>query len=385
MQAIPPCTLSVDLVHDPRNIEFEKIFAICPDVFDDNGVKKLSHTLFPKKNYIAHHRALKKYIDYGMIVTNVNKVIFFDEEAWIRGYIEYCVENRRIAKKDGIESLVQFWKDMMNSVYGKTMEDVRNRVDFRLVNDRDTLSKLIKCPSYQDEIIYVNNSSDDFLVGVNMLRPKILLNKPIYTGQCILDNSKILMYKFIYDYCMKVWPGGKFKVCQTDTDSIIAEITTDDIIFDIKDDIHEWFDTSSLLRTEFDGTIVPKVNRTELGKLKDELGGQFMTEFVGVGPKNYSYSYMKLDGTESNTSVCKGIPKCSHPEFHVYKKLIIHGKDDETVNRECARITSKSHSVKTGVTEKIALKKELRKRVRCENDEFETVPYDYYELIKEND
>ena len=100
----------------------------------------------------------------------------------------------------------------------------------------------------------MNNSETDFLIGVQMTKPKATLNKPIYTGQCILDDSKILMYEFIYDYCMKKWPDGRFKVCQTDTDSVIAEIQTKDLPFDIKDDIEKWFDTSNLVRTEFDGT-----------------------------------------------------------------------------------------------------------------------------------
>ena len=133
------------------------------------------------------------------------------------------------------------------------------------------------------------------------------------------------------------------------------------------------------MRTEFDGTVIPKVNRAELRKLKDELGGQFMTEFVGIGPKNYSFKYLKLDGTESDKSVFKGFPKCSHPEFHDYRNLILNGMDDETVFKECTRITSKFHRVQTEVSEKIALKKELRKRVRCEVDEFETLPYGSYE------
>ena len=266
---ILPCTLNVDMKHNPDNFDMERVFAMCPDVFDDNGTKKLSHTLYDKKKYILHHRALKKYIDYGMIMTEVHRAIFYDEKPWMKGYINYCVENRKTAKKNGIESLVQFWKDMMNQPYGKTMDEVRNWIDFRLVNDRKTLSKLIRDPSYKSETEYVNNSKDDFLLGVQMTRPKIKLNKPIYTGQCILDDSKMLMYKFIYEFCMKKWPDGKFKVCQTDTDSVIAEITTDDLILDIKDDIHKWFDTSSLVRTEFDGTVIPKVNSKEPRKLKD--------------------------------------------------------------------------------------------------------------------
>ena len=215
---IQPCTLMVDLMHDPKNIEMEKIFAMCPDFYEG----KLCLTLFEKKKYIIHHRALKQYIDYGMIVTNVHTGISYDEYPWMKGYIEYCVEKRKEAMENKIESLVQFWKDMMNKPYGKTMEEVRNRIDFRLVNNKKELDKLIKDPLFQYETSYANRSETDFLLGVRMKKPKATLNKPIYTGQCILDDSKMLMYNFIYDYCMKKWADGKFKVCQTDTDSVIA-------------------------------------------------------------------------------------------------------------------------------------------------------------------
>ena len=366
---IPPCTLRVDLSHDPKNIEMEKIFAMCPVFFDG----KLCHTLHDKKNYIVHNRALKRYIDYGMIVTRVDTGIFYDEVDWMKDYIEYCVENRKIAKKNKIESLVQFWKDMMNQPYGKTMEDVRNRIDFRLVNSKEKLQKLIKSPAFQDETTFVNDD-EGFILGVHMTREKVTLNKPIFTGQCILDDSKILMYKFIYDYCMKKWPNGKFKVCQTDTDSVIAEIQTDDLMFDIKDDILKKFDTSSLVRTEFDSTKIPKVNNKVLGMMSDELEGQFMIKFVGIGPKNYSYMYLKFDGSEDSSSVCKGVPKCVHPEFDEYEHLMLNMDDGKSIEKTCTRISSKNHCVKTVDVTKIALTKELRKRVRDEIDEFETLP-----------
>ena len=277
----------------------------------------------------------------------------------------------------------QYWR-MMNEPYGKTMEDVRRHIDFRLVNNRKDLRKLVNNPLFQSDTTYVNNGGDDILLGVSLQKKKVLLDKPIYTGQAILDDSKVLMYRFIYDYCLKKWPG-KFKVLQTDTDSVVCEVQTDDLPRDIKDDIHQWFDTSEMKRTEFGDTVFPKVNGKVLGMLKDEFHGQFATEFVGEGPKSYVLRYLKLDGTEDDKSVLKGIPKCSHPSFEDRKKLLLNGQADETITKMCARILSRSHCVRTEVSEKVAIKKELRKRLRDENDEFETVPYGYYELLSKNE
>ena len=193
------------------------------------------------------------------------------------------------------------------------------------------------------------------------------------------------MYEFVYNYCMKKWPNDKFKILQTDTDSLIAEIHTDDLPRDIKDDIPEWFDTSSFLRTEFDGTVIPKMNSKVLGKLKDELCGQFITEFVGIAPKMYSYKYLKLDGTEDTSSVCKGVPKNAHPEFEEYKDLVLNKKDGIKIFKNCTRIQSKNHNVETIDITKVAMTKELRKRERDENEKYETVPYGYYELLSKNE
>ena len=371
---IQPCALSVNLRHNPENRDIEKIFTMCPDIFED----KLCHTLYDKINHILHHRALKYYLDKGMIPLGVNSGVKFKESPWIKSYIEFCVEKRKEAAANNIESLVQFWKDMMNQPYGKTMEDVRKHIDFKLVNNRKDLKKLVHSPLYQGDITYVNNGGDDILLGVSMQKKKVKLDKPIYTGQPILDDSKILMYKFIYDYCLKKWPG-KFKVLQTDTDSVVCEVYTDDLPKDIKDDIPKWFDTSEMKRTEFGDTVFPKVNRKVLGMLKDEFHGQFVTEFVGEGPKSYTLRYLKMDGTVDDKSVLKGIPKCSHPSFDDRRDLILNGQANKKITKMCARITSKSHCVRTEVNEKVAIKKELRKRVRDRDSEFETVPYGYYD------
>ena len=377
---ISPCVLMVDLKHDVKNIVNEKVFAMCPEFFED----KLCHTLFDKEKYIIHHRALKKYIDFGMIVTKIHTGITFDERPWIKEYIEFCVEKRKEAKRNGLDSLVEFWKSMMNEPYGKTMENVRNRVKFELVNDEEKHRKKFSKPQFKDHITFANDEHG-FTVVVSMLNDKVELNKPIFTGQCILDDSKIMMYEFIYEYCMKKCPDNRFKVLLTETDSVIAEIHTDDLMFDIKDDIEQWFDTSSFERTEFGGTTIPKMNSKVLGKLKDECAGQFITEFAGIAPKMYSFKYLKLDGNEDSISVCKGVPKCAHPEFKEYRDLILNRKDGEKVYKNCTRIRSTNHTVETVDITKIAMTKELRKRVRGENDTYETLPYGYYDLLSKNE
>ena len=183
---IPPCTLSVDLKHDPNNFDKEKVFAMCPDFFVENGVKKLAHHLYDKKDYVIHHRTLKKYLHEGMILEKINRVVLYTEEAWMKGYIEFCIEQQKKAELAGNDFLVDFWKLMCNSIFGKTMENIRKRINFKLVNDAKKLQKELNKPTVQSVITY----NLFLLVGLHLAKSKLTLNKHIYTGQAILDNSK---------------------------------------------------------------------------------------------------------------------------------------------------------------------------------------------------
>ena len=86
---IPPCTLSVNLKHNPKNFDREKVSAMCPDFHEENGVKKLAHTLYDKNDYVVHYRTLMKYLEEGMILQKVNRAVLFTEKTWLKGYIDF--------------------------------------------------------------------------------------------------------------------------------------------------------------------------------------------------------------------------------------------------------------------------------------------------------
>ena len=253
---IPPCTLNVDLQHNVGNLDKEKVFAMCPDVYKEDGVKKLSHHLYDKNNHVIHHRLFKKFLKEGMEVKRVNQVVFYREKTWIRDYIEFCVEQRTIATQQGNKFLKEFFKLMCNAVFGKSMENVCNRVNFKLVNDKKQLQKELNKPTPLDTTI----CDSDSLVGVHLKKGTIMLDKPIYTGQYILDESKLMMYEFMYDYVFKNWGVDNARLCMTDTDSVLLEIKTDDLYKDIERDVPRWFDTAEMVRTQFGETTIKKMN-----------------------------------------------------------------------------------------------------------------------------
>ena len=100
-----------------------------------------------------------------------------------------------------------FFKLMNNSVFGKTMENVRNHRDIKLVTTNERRNKLVSEPNYHTTKYFSEN-----LLAIEIRKTKILMNKPVYLGQAILDISKTLMYEFWYDY-IKPKYNGKAKLC----------------------------------------------------------------------------------------------------------------------------------------------------------------------------
>ena len=128
---------------------------------------------------------------------------------------------------------------MVNSVFGKTMENVRKHRDIKLVTTEEQRSKLVSEPNYHTTKHFREN-----LLEIEMKKTKVTMNKPLYLGMTILDISKTLMYKFWYDY-IKPKYEDRAKLCYTDTDSFIIHIITEDFFVDISDDVERWFHTSN--------------------------------------------------------------------------------------------------------------------------------------------
>ena len=125
---------------------------------------------------------------------------------------------------------------MNNSVFGKTMENSRNRVDIRLRTSSDKASKLAVKPNFRHCTIF-----DENLVAVHMKKTRIYYNKPVYLGMCILDLRKTLMYEFHYDYIKQKY-RDKAKLLFTYTDSLAYKIQTEDFYKDINLDIERQLD-----------------------------------------------------------------------------------------------------------------------------------------------
>ena len=172
------------------------------------NTEKLVLTLEDKEKYVVHYSNLQFYLRQGMRLKKVHRVIEFDQEPWMEPYIRMNTEFRKQAKSD-FET--DFYKLINNSVFGKTMENLRNRVDVKIVRDWETdkIRKLLSSPSF-DRFTFFGND----MAGIHMRKTKLVLNKPVYTGMMILDNSKILMYEFFYNH-LKARYGQKCELIYT--------------------------------------------------------------------------------------------------------------------------------------------------------------------------
>ena len=216
------------------------------------------------------------YLNLGLKLKKVHRVLEFNQSLWLKQYIDFNTQKRTNAKNSFEKD---FFKLMNNSVFGKTMENIRKRVDVRLVTSKEKLSKLASKPTYVSSKIFNEN-----LVAVHKIKETLTLNRPAYIGMCILDLSKTLMYDFHYNYIKQKY-GNKAKLLFTDTDSLTYEIETKDVYQDFWND-KDRFDNSDYPENS---PYFNKTNKKVIGKFKDEAAGVPITEFIGLRSKMYSY------------------------------------------------------------------------------------------------
>ena len=243
-----------------------------------NDCKKLVCNVQDKENYPAHVLALKQAVNRGLKLTKVHSVIEFRQEDWLKLYIDMNTELRKNAKNDFEKD---FFKLMNNSVFGKTMENVRNHRDIKLVTTDKRRSILASEPNYHSS----KRISKDLMI-MEMKKVEVKMNKPIYLGQAILDISKTLMHEFWSDY-IKPKYDDKAGLCYMDTDSFVMDIKTDDFYKDINKDVDKWFYTSNYDKNDNRPLEIGK-NKKLIGKFKDELGSTIMTEFCALRAKAYA-------------------------------------------------------------------------------------------------
>ncbi|XP_024868109.1 uncharacterized protein LOC112452227, partial [Temnothorax curvispinosus] len=326
--------LEVDLEYPQCLHNTHADLPFCPTSDKPPGKRenKLLATLYNKERYVIHYRNLQQCTRHGLRVTKIHRVLQFTQSAWLRAYIELNTKFRTLAKNDFEKNL---YKLMNNAVFGKTMENVRNHVDVRLLtywDGRYGAETMIAKPNFHSRSVFSEN-----LVAIEMRKLEVKFNKPIYVG--------ILIY----------------------------HIECDDVYETMKRDIDR-FDTSDYPVNNAYG--IPLVNKKVPGLMKDENNGAIMTEFVGLRAKMYA---LKVDG-KKDTKKAKGVKSnvvARTITFDDYTRCL---KDTIEMTRQQFSIRSNMHDVNTIRETKIALSPYDDKRYIIP-DSIDTLPWGHYQIL----
>ncbi|KYN02136.1 hypothetical protein ALC62_07057, partial [Cyphomyrmex costatus] len=285
-------------------------------------------------------RKRSKHVNLLYVEDNVGHFVLIKDLS--RLVIELNTKFRTLAKNDFEKNL---YKLMNNAVFGKTMENVRDRVDVKLLTKwvgRYGAEAMIAKPNFHSSSIFSEN-----LVAIELRKLEVKFDKPIYVGMCILDISKTCLYEFHHEYMAPLFREN-CKIMYTDTDSLIYHVECDDVYEIIKRDINR-FDTSDYAVDNAYG--IPLVNKKVPGLMKDENNGAIMSEFVGLRAKMYA---LRVQG-KKDTKKAKGIKSnvvARSITFEDYTRCL---NDTIEMTRKQSCIRSKLHEVYTISETKIAL------------------------------
>ena len=325
-----------------------------------SSVEKLLTTLDDKKHYVLHYRNLKLYLSLGLELKAIHRVLCFKQKPWLKEFVDFNTTKRKSAVNSFDKD---FFKLMNNAVYGKSLENVRKRIDFQLVSDERRLRKLVSTPRLKRMIRFT-----DDLAGLSLRKKSIVLSRPVYVGFAVLDISKSIMNDFHYRYAVAKY-GPQIRLLMTDTDSLLYHIQTEDVYKDITE-AHHLFDTSEY---PIDHPCFSEENKKALGKFKDETCGIPIKEFIGLRAK--CYSVLTVDDKQKN--VAKGVPRDMikrHLRHQMYSKCL---KDHWAVFTTSSAIRSDRHTIYTMQSHKLSLLPYDDKRYVLD-DGVETLAYGHY-------
>jgi hypothetical protein len=340
--------------------------------YNNTKISKLITSFHDKIEYGVSYRLLKLYIQHGLIITKINRVLEFTQSDFMKSYIMKNTNERANARN---EFEKDFYKLMNNSVYGKTMENVRNRINFKFITNEEQALR-IRSKSKKFSIFNEN------LVGLHLSKSSVLLNKPIFLGQCILDEAKLAMYDFHYNKFLPNFNRNDIDLLFTDTDSLCYHIRHTNPYEIIKAN-KDLYDLSNYSKEH---ELYDKSNNKVIRKMKNESPKYQIIEFVGLRSKCYSY---RKDNND-NENKCKGVKKnvsTNNDVSDVYRSLILDNYKETLMNRTSKIIkqntfASKKHNVSTIETYKTALSCNDDK-VYILNDNINTLSHGHYKITQQ--
>lgn len=257
--------------------------------------RKLTATFHDRKKYVVHGLNLKLYLQLGLKLKKIHRIIAFHQESFIKGYIDYCTQKRKEAKT---ETERTYWKLIVNSLYGKLIEGTSKRMDCHFSRTRTQAMKRASSPYFKG----AKSFSEHLTVSFSR-KKTIQLNKQQWAiGFSILEISKLVMQRLYYQVIQPRFGVDGTELLMTDTDSFLMKLTTELSQTDCMNLLKDVMDFSNY---PTDHILHDKSRAKELGYLKNEIPNKTITSFVGLKSKTYA---IKVNH-EKELIKAKGIPQ----------------------------------------------------------------------------
>jgi len=308
---------------------------------------------------------LKQALEKGLVLIRYHRILSFKQSCWLKAYIDFNT-NKRKAATNSFEK--DFYKLLNNAMFGKTIENIRNRMNLELVTKKKRMQKLISKPNFKNWIKY-----DDSICAVELHKENLYFDKPIYIGFTVLELSKYHLYYLHYDVVSHFF--NNFKLLYLDTDSLVYDVHTNDVYDDFNiPELKKHLDMSDY---PADHKCFSLENKKRLGCLKDECFGTPIVEFVGLRPKLYTFKTVDDVSKKVGKGITQPVLK-KHITFDDYKTCLYK---NVKIRKPMKMFRSKKHCVQTVTVNKLALSANDDKRVIME-DKINTLAYGHYTLKK---
>uniref|UniRef100_A0A8D8TAN0 DNA-directed DNA polymerase n=1 Tax=Cacopsylla melanoneura TaxID=428564 RepID=A0A8D8TAN0_9HEMI len=324
--------------------------------------KKLLTTLEPKMNYIVHYRNLKLYLELGMVLTKIHKIVQFNQSPWMKTYIDFNTAKRASADTKFSQEL---FKLASNAAFGRTLLNSKRYKNFRLFVDEKKAKTQVCKPTFKQFAIFNKD-----LVGVLYNKTVITLKSPIYAGMVTLEISKLIMYEYFYKILKVKYGEDRMRLCMSDTDSLLLHLKTNSLY----EDMYSIIDTLDTSNYPPNHPLYSEKWKKIVGKFKDESPADLITEFVGLRAKMYTFStinsHMKCVG--------KGIPRANINRLNLedYKRCLMYKTVSHT---RFNNILSRNHTLQVQAQSKLALSPYDDKRYLL-RDGINTLAYGHFKI-----
>ena len=327
--------------------------------------QKLIPTFHERNNYILHIKCLIFYLNKGLILKRIHRIVTFNQSPFLKEYILTLTKLRSNYAKKNLTFFVNIFKFLANSTYGKFAQTPLNYTFAELCLNKSNFKKCINSERFLRATVISKN------VAIVEYKPtEILFDSPFSIAATILDLSKLHVYKYYYDILIPTFQPDKIQLLLTDTDSIIFEVTCENFFEKYKK--LPLFDFSNFKR---DNLLFSDKNRKALLYFKDENPTDFIQEFVGLRSKLYAIKTVN----NKNELKCKGYNRNFRDSILSFKSYKICHKSLNSYRCPLLSIRGFDHQLYTIFQNKVVLNNFDSKVYLC-NCNIHTYPYGSNEL-----